>query len=243
MLQMAANAAAPAASSRRTAETNTSTLWVPGAPLLRGQTSSPALPTTALNAQLEQQHQREACDAATAEEPSQQEVNQAQDSSCQSAMDPVQTSAAYDDASASESGQVNQQAEMLSTAQQAQHAQHHDASQPWASAQTQPALPVVAVPADRLGLSRRRATAADVPAPAALWQHRQGSGLNTARSLSWSHAAAEDQPLNSQRSSGRPYVKPGGIACAANCSKLVCSYCQLFKACQWGVQTCTMRAV
>ena len=139
-------------------------------------------------------------------------------------MDPVQTSAAYDDASASESGQVNQQAEMLSTAQQAQHAQHHDASQPWASAQTQPALPVVAVPADRLGLSRRRATAA-------------------ARSLSWSHAAAEDQPLNSQRSSGRPYVKPGGIACAANCSKLVCSYCQLFKACQWGVQTCTMRAV
>ena len=227
MLQMAANAAAPAASSRRTAETNTSTLWAPSAPLLQGQTSSPALPSTALDTQLEQQHWGEASGTAAAEELSQQEVNRAQDSSCQAAMELVQAPAAADGAVASEGCQDSPEAEAPSITQQAQHAQHHDASQPWARAQTQPALPVVSVSADRPRLSvrpeqRRRATAADAPVPAAVQQHRQGSGLNAARSLSWSHSAAEDQPLNSQRSSGRPCIslccKPGGQNCGISCS-------------------------
>lgn len=186
MLQMAADAAAPAARPSRTAETSTSTLWAPDAPLLRG-----------LGAMDQQHQQTHAHDAAV---PQQLERQQPQEMASQAAELPVavaQSQAALASSSADRSRTAQRPAAAQQEAQQMHH--HHDAHQPWASAWPQPILPAVTTAAGHSGQEqsslghqqRRRGTAESVAVSASLQQQRRGHGLHAARSLSWSQSAEE----------------------------------------------------
>jgi len=232
MLQMAANAAAPPARPSRTAETSTSTLWAPGAALLQRQPSSflqPSLPDSQHQQPQQQQHEQSiqlqaslngAPDLGSGNEPGAQHAQR--ESQPASSAAPSQIHNAEDtDAALTDShdrNDVQSQAQEApcsimshSTQQPSKHASHHDAHQPWASQWAQPALPALTVPTAQssldvpLGLQQhRRSTAADVPVSRTLQQQamRNSSGLQAARSLSWSQPAAGDSPLASQPSSG-----------------------------------------
>ena len=202
MLQMAADAAAPAARPSRTAETSTSTLWAPDAPLLRGLGTN------------DNQHQRgHVCGAAVPQQHAQQEPQQSQEQATQAAELPVhvaQSAAALDNVSVSNSAESSQPAQMPGAAQQeAQQMHHHDAHQPWGRVWAQPMLPAVTIAAGYTGQGRsnpgrqhRRGTAESMAVSASLQQHRHSRGLHAARSLSWSRSA-EEHPTGSLPSSGK----------------------------------------
>lgn len=223
MLQMAANAAAPPARPSRTAETSTSTLWAPGAALLRQPSSllqSSSLPDSQQQHQHEQASLSGAPDLGSGNEPGAQHAQR--ESQPASSAGPSKIHDAADtDAASTESHDltsVQSQAQGApcsivshSMQQPSKHASHHDAHQPWASQWAQPALPALTVPTaqSRLGMpldlqQHRRATAADIPVSRTLQQQamRNSSGLQAARSLSWSQPAAGDSLLASQPSSG-----------------------------------------
>lgn len=214
MLQMAAEAAAPAARPSRTAETSTSTLWAPDAPLLRGLNATPTVPPVAgMHDQLHlQQHE-----PAVQPQHAQQKPQQAGEMATQAAQPTAgsaQSAAASGGASTSSNTEVSQPTQTPSAAQQqAQQMQHHDANQPWARAWSQPALPAVTVAAGRPRLGqadhaqqqRRRETVAEVAVSASLQQHRHSHGLHAVRSLSWSQSA-EEQPVGSLHSSGKSLI-------------------------------------
>ena len=230
MLQMAANGAAPPARPSRTAETSTSTLWAPGAALLQRQPSSFLQSSSLPDSQQQQQQEQpiplqaslsDAPDSGNGNEPGAQHAQR--ESQPLSSAAPSEIHAAEDtDAASTESHDqtsVQSQAQGApcstvshSMQQPSQHASHHDAHQPWASQWAQPALPALTVPTAQsrldmpLGLQQhRRATAADVPVSRTLQQQamRNSSGLQAARSLSWSQPAAGDSPLADQPSSGK----------------------------------------
>ena len=199
MLQMAADAAAPAARPSRTAETSTSTLWAPDAPLLRGSGTN------------DHQHQRG--HVCVDQQQAQQEPQQSWETATQAAELPVgivQSAAVLDNTSVSNSAESSQSAQMPNAAQQeAQQMHHHDANQPWASAWTHPMLPAVTVAAGYSGQSRsnpgrqhRRQTAESVAVSESVQQHRHSRGLHAARSLSWSQSA-EERLVGSLPSSGK----------------------------------------
>lgn len=199
MLQMAADAAAPAACPSRTAETSTSTLWAPDAPLLRG-----------LGAIHQQHQQTHAHDAAV---PQQHEAQQPQEAASQAEELHVAV-VQSEPASTSNNPEGSDTADMPGAAQgEAQQRHHHDAHQPWASAWPQPMLPAVTTAAGHSGQGqpslghhqRRRGTAESVAVSASLQQHRRSRGLHAARSLSWSQSA-EEPPGSSLPSSGKLMV-------------------------------------
>ena len=204
MMQMAADAAAPVARPSRTAETSTSTLWAPDAPLLRGQGMA--------------DQQGRIFDAAMQQQHAQQELQQSQESATKAAELPVhvaQSAAVLGNASVSNAAEKGQLAQMPGAAQQeAQQMHHHDANQPWASAWPQPMLPAVTVAAGHFGQARtslaqhqrRRGTAESVAVSASLQQHRQSRGLHAMRSLSWSQSA-EEHPVDSLPSSGKWLIR------------------------------------
>lgn len=228
MLQMAANAAAPSARPSRTAETSTSTLWAPGAALLQQQPTSflqSSLPDGPKQPQ-QQQEQFTQLQASLRGAPDLGSGNEQRAQHAQRDSQPASSAAPSEihntDASSTEShDQTSVQSQAQETPcsivsdsmqQPSKHASHHDAHQPWASQWAQPALPALTVPTAqsrldmRLGLQQhRRATAADVPVSRTLQQQamRNSSGLQAARSLSWSQPAAGDSPLASQPSSGK----------------------------------------
>lgn len=198
---MAADAAAPAARPSRTAETSTSTLWAPDAPLLQGRIASPTLPApTGMDVQ---PHNQQSHSSDGVVQP-QQEQEQPELSPAQAA-EPIvvmpqsaePTAPVLGVASTSNNAEGSQPTQ-LPPAAQAQM-QHHDANQPWASAWTQPALPALTVAAGRPGLERSRLgqhqhrteTASGTAVPPSLQQPRHSSGRHTARSLSWSQSAQQ----------------------------------------------------
>lgn len=211
MLQMAADAAAPAARPSRTAETSTSTLWAPDAPLLQGR---------GLEGQLHlQQHQQgHILDAAVPRQHAQQELQQSQERTTKAAELPVSvalSAAVLDNASVSNNAERSHPTEIPSASQQeAQHKHHHHANQPWASGWAQPMLPAVSIAAGHsgqgrtsLGLhQRRRGTAESVAVSASLQQQRHSREVHAVRSLSWSQSA-EDHPVGSLPSSGKWLIK------------------------------------
>ena len=207
MLQMAADAAAPAARPSQTAETSTSTLWASDAPLLQGRGQEDQL-------HLQQHQQGHLLGAAVQQQHAQQELQQSQERATKAAELPVhdtQSAAVLDNASVSSSADQSQPAELPSTSQQeAQQMHHHDAKQPWASAWAQPMLPAVTVAAGHsgqgqtsLGLhQRRRGTAESVAVSASLQRQRHSRGVHAVKSLSWSQSAGE-HPAGSLPSSGK----------------------------------------
>jgi len=230
---MAANAAAPPARPSRTAETSTSTLWAPGAALLQQQPSSFLQPSSRPDSQQQQQEQTiqlqaslsGAHDLGNGDEPGAQHAHHESQPASSAAPSEVYIAEGPDAASSESHDQtsVQSQAEgapcsavshsmQQPSKQPSKHASHHDAHQPWASQWAQPALPALTVPTaqSRLGVpldhqQHRRATAADVPVSRTLQQQamRNSSGLQAARSLSWSQPAAGDSPLASQPSLGK----------------------------------------
>ena len=197
MLQMAADAAAPAARPCGTTETSTSTLCAPDALLLKGLGMT------------DQQHQEgHVFDAAMQQEHAQQEQQQSHKGATPAAelpVDTAQSTALMDNASFSNSAERGEPAQTPSAAGQQAH--HHDANQPWTSAWTQPMLPAVTVAAGQsgqrrtsLGQQRRRGTVDSVAV--STFQHRHNGGLHAVRSLSWSQSA-EEHPVGSLPSSGK----------------------------------------
>lgn len=225
MLQMAANAAVPPARPSRTAETSTSTLWAPCAPLLQDQ--PPCLEQNARTAAPDSHQQQQPTQlqgtshgtrgSGTVDWPEAQPAPHGAE--LVTSGSPTEAAAGDAHAAAADShdqSNVQSQAEDpasggMSHSMQLppQHGSHHDAHQPWARGWSQPALPALTVPT--AGSNRpmkqqqhRRSTASDVPASRMLQQQamRNSSGLQAARSLSWSQSAAADQPLISQATSG-----------------------------------------
>ena len=240
MLKMASDAAAPAANSRRSAETSTSTLWAPKLPGLPSSTAS-TNPAPGTDAYIAQHQKRHICDheslsvtARRAEAGLQQRECTASEAA-EPSLDQTQEAAAQTDATTSRGNdEVSQPDEVCSASQtqggQAQ-VQHHDATQPWAIAWTQAALPPVATASARTALPTsgpgpepvRRATAADVCRADFLQQRRQISGLHAARSLSWSNSAGEDQTLPSQHVSGKPLLLQSLMASSIlKCCRFLC---------------------
>ncbi len=242
MLQMAANAAAPPARPSRTAETSTSTLWAPGAALLHRQPTSFLQPSSLPDGQKQPQQQHGqsiqlqaslsgAPDLGSGNEPGAQHAQResqpassAAPSESHKAEDPDAASTdSHDQTSVQSQAQVAPCSIVSHSMQQPnKHASHHDAHQPWASQWAQPALPALTVPTAQsrldmpLGLQQhRRATAADVPASRTLQQQamRNSSGLQAARSRSWSQPAAGDSPLASQPSSGETVSQQMHLSC------------------------------
>ncbi|DBA99043.1 hypothetical protein WJX77_007957 [Trebouxia sp. C0004] len=225
MLQMAANAAAPPARPSRTAETSTSTLWAPGAALLHRQPSSflqhSSLPDSQQQQQQEQSTQLQASLSGAPDsgnEPGAQHAqhesqpaSSAAPSEVHAAEDPDAVSIESHERTSVQNHSAGAPCSIVSHSMQqpSQHASHRDGHQPWASQWAQPALPALAVPTAQLRLGmpldhqqHRRATAADVPVSRTLQQTmRNSSGLQAARSLSWSQPAAADSPHASQPSS------------------------------------------
>ncbi|KAA6428241.1 MAG: hypothetical protein FRX49_01837 [Trebouxia sp. A1-2] len=231
MLQMAANAAAPPARSSRTAETSTSTLWAPGAALLQRQLSSLSQPSSLQDSQHQQPQQQEehftqlqaslrvAPDSGNGNEPGAQHAQHESQPASSAAPSEVHAAEDSDAASTESHDQTSVQSQAQgapcsivshSMQQPSKRASHHDAHEPWASQWAQPALPALTLPTAQSCLDRpgdlqqhRRATAADVPVSRTLQQQamRNSSGLQAARSLSWSQPAAGDSPIASQPSS------------------------------------------
>ena len=234
MLQMAANAAVPTARPSRTAETSTSTLWAPGAPLLQEQ--PPCLVTAAPDSH-QQQQPTQLQDALQGTQGSgTADWSEAQPAPRGGESEPstLPTEAADEGAHAAaadspEQSSVQSQAEDPANSGMphsmqlpTQHGSHHDAHQPWATSWSQPALPALTVPTAQSGSKmpvkqqqHRRSTASDVPASRALQQQamRNSSGLQAARSLSWSQSAAADQPLASRANSGVRDCIGNGVHC------------------------------
>ncbi|KAL3156691.1 hypothetical protein ABBQ38_000967 [Trebouxia sp. C0009 RCD-2024] len=201
---MAADAAAPTARPSRTAETSTSTLWAPDAPLLRGLTATPTLPPgTGKDALLHHQQSRPSDAAQYAQqEPQQGELSATQ--TAQPTVLSVQSAPVASVATTSNDAEVSQPPHSARAARE--QMQHHDANQPWAGAWSQPALPAVTV---RSGLGRaslgvhqrRRETDAAVAVPAFRQQPRHSGGPQAARSLSWNQSA--EQPMDNLVISGK----------------------------------------
>lgn len=234
MLQMAANAAVPPARPSRTAETSTSTLWAPGAPVLPEQ--PPCLLQTSRTAAPDSHQQQQPTQlqdtlqgtqgSGTADWPEAQHAAESVASGLTAEADAEDAHAAAADSR--DQSSVQSQAEDLASSGMShsmqlppQQGSHHDAHQPWATSWSQPALPALTVPT--AGSNRpvkqqqhRRSTASDAPASRALQQQamRNSSGLQAAaRSLSWSQSAAADQPLAGHATSGVRRPIDNGVQC------------------------------